>query len=402
MANTTNTTNITNTSNTTINYRHFFSQLLEAAPWPIIIVDRTLSIHHYNQHAPQLFKTTKSLHGTKLDQLVSDPVILQLVQESIQTGSARCDKYNKDNTAWKICVTPLEHKSLPTKKQHPASSTGKSQLSQLSQPSQVSQVSQPTSYPYHYFAIIIEDLTELRRLERVRRDFIANVSHELRTPLASVRLLVETLEDAIDTDPEKAQVFVEKIETEVQYLTSLVSELLELSRIESGQADMVIEPIEAEKLVREAMARMLPLAQRHRVTLRTEIRQGSTLVAADSKQIGRILINLVHNAIKFTPSGGIIVIGTKLEPGEQVQRFFVRDTGVGIRSEELPRIFERFYKADRARSKASFIGPGGGGGGLGLAIARHLVEAHGGRIEVESTLGQGSAFSFTIPVAVRG
>jgi len=431
LANTTNTTNITNTSNTTINYRHFFSQLLEAAPWPIIIVDRTLSIHHYNQHAPQLFKTTKSLHGTKLDQLVSDPVILQLVQESIQTGSARCDKYNKDNTAWKICVTPLEHKSLPTKKQHPASSTGKSQLSQLSQPSQssqptdptdsmyqvnrselsqsqlsqpsqVSQVSQPTSYPYHYFAIIIEDLTELRRLERVRRDFIANVSHELRTPLASVRLLVETLEDAIDTDPEKAQVFVEKIETEVQYLTSLVSELLELSRIESGQADMVIEPIEAEKLVREAMARMLPLAQRHRVTLHTEIRQGSTLVAADSKQIGRVLINLVHNAIKFTPSGGIIVIGTKLEPGEQVQRFFVRDTGVGIRSEELPRIFERFYKADRARSKASFIGPGGGGGGLGLAIARHLVEAHGGRIEVESTLGQGSAFSFTIPVAVRG
>lgn len=380
------TTSTNNTTNATINYRYFFSQLLEAAPWPVIITDRRLVIHHYNQHATRLFKVRKSLQGVNLDQLVSDPAIVELVQESIQTKSSRSGEYNEDKhgAAWKVSVTPLEHKPPKTKNKRSAAPAG-----------QINQTKQ-------YFAIIIEDLTELRRLERVRRDFIANISHELRTPLASVRLLVETLEDAIDTDPEKAQIFVEKIETEVQYLTELVSELLELSRIESGQADMVIEPIEAEKLVREAMARMLPLAQRHRVTLRTEIRQGSTLVAADSKQIGRVLINLVHNAIKFTPSGGVIVVGTMLEPGEQAQRFFVRDTGVGIRPEELPRIFERFYKADRARSKATFIGPGGGGGGLGLAIARHLVEAHGGRIEVQSTPGHGSTFSFIIPIAVGG
>jgi two-component system phosphate regulon sensor histidine kinase PhoR len=407
ITNITNTTNAINTTDATINYRYFFSQLLKAAPWPVIITDRTLVIHHYNQHAARLFKARKSLQGVKFDQLVSDAAIVELVQESIQSESSRSGEYNKDKTgiAWKVSVTPLAHKPSKTKNKPPAAP--EAQINQKNQTAQINQTTETTQtnqakHIYHYFAIVIEDLTELRRLERVRRDFIANVSHELRTPLASVRLLVETLEDAIDTDPEKAQIFVEKIETEVQYLTSLVSELLELSRIESGQADMVIEPIEAEKLVREAMARMLPLAQRHRVTLHTEIRQGSTLVAADSKQIGRVLINLVHNAIKFTPSGGIIVIGTMLEPGEQAQRFFVRDTGVGIRSEELPRIFERFYKADRARSKASFIGPGGGGGGLGLAIARHLVEAHGGRIEVESTLGEGSTFSFTIPVVVQG
>ena len=240
---------------------------------------------------------------------------------------------------------------------------------------------------------------DARHIERVQRDFIANISHELRTPLTSVRLLAETLEDTIDTDADKAQEFVEKIENEVRYLSELVSELLELSRLESGQTLMLIEPIEAERLIREVMARMLPLAQRHRVQLITNIQQGKTFVAADSKQITRVLVNLIHNAIKFTPSGGKIVIGSELQQDQQAQRFYVKDTGVGIREEELPRIFERFYKTDRARAKAGFIGPGGGGTGLGLAIARHVVETHGGHIAAQSALGEGSTFVFTLPVA---
>ena len=244
----------------------------------------------------------------------------------------------------------------------------------------------------------LEDVTERQRIEQVQRDFIANISHELRTPLTSIRLIAETLEDIVDTDPDKAQEFVEKIEVEAQYLNDMVSELLDLSRIESGQATMTIEPIEAERLVREVMARMLSLAQRHRVTLKTDIEQGKTFVAADSRQITRVLVNLVHNAIKFTPSGGTITMGTRLLAEQGMQRFFVRDTGVGIRSEELPRVFERFYKTDRARSKADYFGPGGGGTGLGLAIARHVVEAHGGHIAAESVLGQGSTFTFTLPV----
>ena len=113
----------------------------------------------------------------------------------------------------------------------------------------------------------------------------------------------------------------------------------------------------------------------------------------------RVLVNLIHNAIKFTPSSGKIVIGTITQIDQHTQRFFVRDTGVGISAEELPRVFERFYKTDRARSKAGFIGPGGGGTGLGLAIARHVIESHGGRIWAESSPGNGSTFSFTLPIA---
>ncbi len=368
---------------TAIDYQHFFQALLETVPWPLLIVDHALSVHYYNQEAVQLLEAQEPLSGIKLDQLISDSAILQLVQKSIQTESPVKEERTRGNssTTWKISVTPLAHR-----------------------PQEISngQRSPALKQTYRYFVIAIEDLTELRRLERVRRDFIANISHELRTPLASVRLLVETLEEAIDTDPEQAQTFVEKIETEIQHLTGLVSEILELSRIESGQMPMTIEPIGAEQLVREVMARMLTLAQRHRVALNTEIEQGKTLVAADSKQIVRVLVNLVHNAIKFTPSGGSVVIGTQLESGGKTQSFYVRDTGIGIRQEDLPRIFERFYKVNQARSRADFIGPGGVGSGLGLAIARHVVEAHGGRMKAESVVGQGSTFTFTLPVTVRG
>jgi two-component system phosphate regulon sensor histidine kinase PhoR len=369
---------------TTISYQHFFQALLEAVPWPVLIVDRSLVVHFYNQRAVHLLQAREPLKHLKLHQLVSGGVILELVQQSMRSESPVTGEYTRDSsgTAWKISITPLTHRPRGTRisKRNAASNQADR---------------------YAYFAIAIEDLTEFRRLERARRDFIANISHELRTPLASVRLLVETLEDAIDTDPDQAQIFVEKIETEVQNLTELVSETLELSRIESGQVPMRIEPIEAEQLVREVMARMLAQAQRHRITLRTEIEQGKTMVAADSKQIVRVLVNLVHNAIKFTPSGGIVVIGTRLEESGSAQTFFVRDTGIGIRPEDLLRIFERFYKVNPARSKSDFIGPGGVGSGLGLAIARHVVEAHGGRIKAESIVEQGSTFTFTLPVAVH-
>jgi two-component system, OmpR family, phosphate regulon sensor histidine kinase PhoR len=365
----------------TIDYRHFFQEMLEAIPWPLLIIDRSLSVHFYNHDAVQLLEAQEPLQHQTLDQLISDKAILELVQKSVQLGrpvEEECTRVGT-STSWKVSVNPLTHAP------HTIG---------------INQQNITPEQSYRYFSIAIEDLTELRRLERARRDFIANISHELRTPLASVRLLVETLEDAIDTDPDQAQAFIEKIETEVQNLTELVSEILELSRIESGQISMNIEPVEAEQLVREVMARMLMLAQRHRVQLHTEIEQGKTRVAADSKQILRVLVNLSHNAIKFTPSGGTVVIGTRLEEGGNMQSFYVRDTGIGIPSEDLPRIFERFYKVNQARSKANYIGgPGGGGSGLGLAIARHIVEAHGGYIKAESVIGQGSCFTFALPVA---
>ena len=349
-----------------IDYQDAFKYFLEAVSSPVFIVDRSLLIHFMNQPALHLCKlSTLPIEG-HFDQMISDRDIVHLVQEALHTGTLHKRRYDKGRggISWQIVVTPL------------------------------SQGTEENSF----FSILIEDIAELQRLEHAQQDFLANVSHELSTPLTAVRLLAETLEDIIDTDPDKAQQFVEKIEKEVQYLTDMVAELLELSRIESGQLSMTIEPIESTQIVREAMARMLPLAQRHRVRLLTDIQQGKTMVAADSKLIMRVLVNLVHNAIKFTPSGGKIVIGTALQKGQQ--RFFVQDTGVGIRTDDLPRVFERFFKTDRARSKADFIGPGGGGTGLGLAIARQVVEAHGGRITAESLIGEGSTFTFTLPIAV--
>ena len=360
-------------SSVQIDYQHFFRQLLEALLLPLVIVDTSLVIRFSNERAEAFFDEHSPLEGMPLERVIHDDGILQLIQRCIETHHVlreerSANEPGKPGSVWLVSVKPLAHSKL--------------------------------ARTYHYYAVVIEDLTELRRLERARRDFVANISHELRTPLASVRLLAETLEEAIDTDPEQAQAFVEKIENEIEHLNVLVAELLDLSGIESRQTPMAIEPVEAEQLVREVMARMLPQAQRHRVGLRTEIEQGKVLVAADVKQVARVLVNLVHNAIKFTPSGGSVVIGTRSYDGS-TQAFFVRDTGVGIPPEDLPRIFERFYKVNRARSKADFIGPGGGGSGLGLAIARHVVEAHGGRIKAESTPGQGSTFTFTLPVVTR-
>jgi two-component system phosphate regulon sensor histidine kinase PhoR len=380
-------------TNQTIDYELFFFEMLAAIPWPVFVVRRDLSICFSNALAAHLLKTSAPLlaASSSLETVIPDANILHLVHASISSNRCQQGEYEMEGAnsgiTWKITVTPLAHRSHFSRV-NPADHTNALHQDAAEQ-------------DYSYFAIIIEDLTELRRMERVRRDFIANISHELRTPLASVRLLAETLEDTIDTDRDRAQEFLEKIETEIEYLSELVSELLELSRIESGLLSMNIEPLEAEQLVREVMARMLPLAQRHRVALLTEIEQGSAYVAADGRQISRVLVNLVHNAIKFTPSGGVITIGTAPQAEEQTQRFYVRDTGVGIRPEELPRVFERFYKTDRARSKMGFAGPGGVGSGLGLAIARHVVEAHGGRISAESKVGQGSTFTFTLPLTTR-
>ncbi len=368
-------------SRTALNYRQLFVSLFEALPFPAFVVDRDLLIHYINAPAQQLCQVSVSIRKTKLDAVLRVPVLLHLLQECIRTSSGQQGQYEKGDSdiTWNIAVAPLRHQTFQKQ----------------------AQANNETENCPRYFAVTIEDLSEMHRLERVQRDFLANISHELRTPLTSVRLMTETLEDVIETDPDKAQQFIEKIETEIHYLSGLVAELLELSRIESGQMPMSIEPVEAERLVREVMARMLPLAQRHRVRMLTEIEQGKTMVAADSKLITRVLFNLVHNAIKFTSTGGMVVIGTAPQADQHTQRFYVRDTGVGIREEDLPRVFERFFKTDRARSKANFMGPGGGGTGLGLAIARQAVEAHGGRIWAESVLEEGSTFSFTLPIAVQ-
>jgi two-component system phosphate regulon sensor histidine kinase PhoR len=347
--------------------------LVQALPSPILVLNRAGIIASANEAAIRICEARGVINGLPFTHVLTDTRIIQQVQTSIDTRHASRGSYTRgsEDSVWNVTATPL-------------SGNGTNDIA--------------GDEDTFYVLVTIEDVAAQRRLEQVQRDFIANVSHELRTPLTSIRLLAETLEDILDTDTDKAQEFVEKIETEAQYLTAMVSELLDLSRIESGQQSITLEHVESEQLVREVMARLLPQAQRHRVALGTDIQQGKTRVQVDSRLIARVLVNLIHNAIKFTPSGGTITIGTYSQD-ERVQAFFVRDTGVGIRKEELPRIFERFYKTDRSRSKIDFIGPGGGGSGLGLAIARHLVELHQGHIFAASTIGQGSVFTFTLPKA---
>jgi two-component system phosphate regulon sensor histidine kinase PhoR len=237
--------------------------------------------------------------------------------------------------------------------------------------------------------VVVHDVTELRRLELIRREFVANVSHELRTPLASIRALVETLENGAIEDPVAGPRFMGQVVGEVDRLTELVDELLDLARLESGRTVLKREPIPAARLVRGAMERLRPHTERARVDLVADFGDDLPAVLADRGRIEQVLLNLIHNATKFTPAGGSITV-TAAPSGESLQ-INVTDTGVGIPEADLQRVFERFFKSDKARRSE--------GTGLGLAIAKHIVQAHNGTIWVNSSAGTGSTFSFTLPLA---
>ncbi len=245
------------------------------------------------------------------------------------------------------------------------------------------------SMPGHTL-LVFQDLTRIRRLETVRRDFISNVSHELRTPLASLKAITDTLMEGALEDPPAAKRFLLRMNQEIDNLTQMVRELLELSRIESGKVPLETRPIAPLDLVSPAVERMRLQAERAGLSLRMDISPHLPQVMADPERLEQVLVNLLHNAIKFTPPGGEIVVGAYGEGQRNV--FFVRDSGVGISPDAISRIFERFYKADRARS--------GGGTGLGLSICRHLVESHQGHIWAESMPAQGSTFYFSIPTTI--
>jgi two-component system phosphate regulon sensor histidine kinase PhoR len=236
--------------------------------------------------------------------------------------------------------------------------------------------------------MLIQDLTEMRKLETARRDFIANLSHELRTPIASLKALTETLQAGAIHDPSVAADFLDKMNTEADRLAQMADELGELSRIESGEAPLKKELVEVSGVVTRVTERLRAQAERAGLLLETRLDPELPQIPADRGRLEQVLLNLIHNAIKFTRPGGRVSV-TAVTDGQYLT-VSVADTGVGISTDDLPRVFERFYKADRARA--------GGGTGLGLAIAKHIVEAHQGRIWVESVEGRGSTFSFSLPL----
>lgn len=244
--------------------------------------------------------------------------------------------------------------------------------------------------------LVLEDVSELRRLQQIRTEFIDNLSHELRTPLTTVSLLAEALSrEAVaagDALPAKMRDRIGKIELETGHLVQMVSELLDLSRIESGSALGVVELLDLGEVATGSAERLRLFAERQGVDLQVEIVGSIPPVRGDEGRLGQVFVNLLHNAVKFSPDGGEVRVSVRAIATDVVVA--VIDHGVGIPKAAQARIFERFYKVDRARVRGETAGTG-----LGLAIARHIIEQHGGQIRVESTEGIGSTFSFSLPIA---
>ncbi|HEX5504372.1 MAG TPA: ATP-binding protein [Thermomicrobiales bacterium] len=231
---------------------------------------------------------------------------------------------------------------------------------------------------------------EREGLELARRDLIAAVSHDLRTPLASLRAVVEALNDGVLSDPADVRRYYGLLQGEVERLSLLVDDLFELARLESGALRLDLAPSPVQELIAETLALMAAQADRRGLRLNSEVVGDPPPVLVDGQQITRVLLNLLQNALRHTPADGSVTV--RAVPDGAVVRLEVQDTGEGIAPEDLPRVFERFYRGDPARSREA-------GSGLGLAIARGIVEAHGGRIWVESAPGAGSRFAFTVPAA---
>ncbi|MBI4345441.1 MAG: ATP-binding protein [Elusimicrobia bacterium] len=234
------------------------------------------------------------------------------------------------------------------------------------------------------------DLSELKRLEEVRHEFVSNVSHELRTPLASIKVFAETLERPEGTDAERVE-FVREISENADRMARLVDDLLSLAALESGKQPPKFERVALTELAGSVAATMKPLAAKKRIVLRLEPLHGFPDVRADRGQLRQMLTNLLDNAIKYTGENGTVRLSA--ERTEGFVAVSVEDNGAGIPPEALPRVFERFYRVDKARSREL------GGTGLGLSIVKHLVELHGGAVTVASEVGRGSTFRFTLPIA---
>jgi two-component system, OmpR family, phosphate regulon sensor histidine kinase PhoR len=245
--------------------------------------------------------------------------------------------------------------------------------------------------PCQGVVLVMHDTTELRRLESLRRDFVANVSHELKTPLSSIKAYAETLRNGALADRESAVKFVERIQEQTERLHNLIIDMLSLARIESGQEVFTIEPVSVREVTEACLAAQRPAAEVKRIELRVDADDAPCEVRADREGLREMLDNLVDNAIKYTGEGGRIVVRWKKLVDEAT--IDVEDTGIGINQEDLSRVFERFYRVDKARSREL------GGTGLGLAIVKHLAQSFGGGVSARSDPGQGSTFSVTLPLA---
>ncbi len=239
--------------------------------------------------------------------------------------------------------------------------------------------------------LVLHDITKVRKLEQVRRDFVANVSHELRTPLASIKGFAETLRNGALSDATVANEFLKSIEKHTDNMTALVDDLLSLTAIESGQRAPNKESLRLSEAVSEVIKGLAPIANKSKVEIQNRVATDMACVLMDRGHLKQIIVNLLENAIKFNHEGGWVKLEASLD-GDWISLLII-DSGSGIPAQDLPRIFERFYRVDKARSRAL------GGTGLGLSIVKHLVEVNGGSVSVDSSATKGSTFTVKMPCA---
>ena len=240
---------------------------------------------------------------------------------------------------------------------------------------------------------MVEDITEIRRLEQVRTDFAANVSHELKTPLTSIRGFVETLENGAIDNPPMAHKFLRIIMLETERLTRLINDILSISKLESGSDEVTIERLRLDKMAFDVADMLSIHAGEKQVTIDCHMNSEPVNIMGNSDRVEQMLINLIENAIKYNKPGGSVTVQV-FSNGEEAN-IAISDTGIGIAEENLPRLFERFYRVDKGRSRQM------GGTGLGLAIVKHIVRSMNGEIEVHSKLGEGTEFLITLPLAPK-
>ena len=338
--------------------RDTFGAVIDTMADALLVTDDTGSVTLVNPSAAEMFDLTPSeAIGKSFIELVRDHEMGEVLRKALDAGHSQTGEvvFGTELRTLRVVATPIEMRERPS------------------------------------VLVIIQDLTAVQRLEGMRREFVANVSHEIRTPLASIRAAVEALQGGAMEDKELGQEFLERVIVEVDELTMLVQRLLDLSRVETGRAGLVMIPLDVRQVIAEVMDRLRPQAEKSGLVLSSEFPDPLPEVMADRASTSEVLVNLLGNAVKFTPAGGTVRLTAK--PSEGMVEVSVRDTGEGIHPDHLPHVFERFYKADRSRAPD--------GVGLGLAIAKHLVQAQGGSIWAESVLEEGSVVSFTLPQAVQ-
>ncbi len=349
-------TALENQVRTSYHERDTFGAVIDGMNDALLMVDEAGTIAVANPAALAVFGVSADeAIGQRLMQVVRDYEVARLVSDALADG-----RHHAGQISYGHDLRPLEVSATPMVRRGGAA-----------------------------VLIIARDLSEIRRLERVRREFVANVSHELRTPLASIKASVETLQDAASDDPAAADEFLRLIHGEVDQMTVLVQELLDLATLEAGKAEFASAPMSIAELVETAADRVRPRAASKQIDLDVALPADLPDVVADRAAVHRVMQNLFDNALKFTPKDGCVTVRARTEGG--AVEVSVADSGDGILPEHLPHIFERFFKADTSRASS--------GTGLGLALAKHTVQALGGSIKAESEPGGGATFRFTLPIS---